>query len=231
MLGADYLELLAVPRPHPALQYFSDFLAHSEGLGAIAFATSSADASHVALARSGLHAAPPLDVSRPIELPDGTRTASFRVVLLPGDATPGSLTFLCQHFTREHVWRPEYQAHPLGATAIAELAIIDEDPIAGAERYAKILGVSPEPTDDGALVRTGSAAITFAPRSRLEHRLEGVSLPSRPPPLVAALFLRVADRSATAATLRQSGVTPRPLRDGSLALDAEHAHGVALVFV
>ena len=30
MFGGDYVELLAVPRQHPAMQYFSDFLAKAD---------------------------------------------------------------------------------------------------------------------------------------------------------------------------------------------------------
>ena len=46
MFGPDYVELLAVPKPHPAMQYFTDFLAKGEGLGAIALATDDAGGLH-----------------------------------------------------------------------------------------------------------------------------------------------------------------------------------------
>ena len=35
MFGNDYFELLAVPRPHPVMAYFSEFLSRAEGLAAI----------------------------------------------------------------------------------------------------------------------------------------------------------------------------------------------------
>jgi catechol 2,3-dioxygenase-like lactoylglutathione lyase family enzyme len=59
----DYLELLAVPKPHPAMQYFTDFLVGGEGLGAIAFATGDANAAQAELAAAGVAADPPLDFS------------------------------------------------------------------------------------------------------------------------------------------------------------------------
>src|SRR5436190_21753200 len=75
----DYLELLAVPRPHPALQYFVDYLAEGEGLAALALATEDAGAARAELAATGLATDPPLELSRPVEgLPD----ASFRLVPL-----------------------------------------------------------------------------------------------------------------------------------------------------
>ena len=230
MLGADYVELLAVPQPHPALQYFSDFVAVGDGLSAIAFATDDASAAHAELEQVGISAAPPLDLSRPIELVEGTRTASFRVVLLSAQATSGSLAFLCQQLTREHVWRPEHQAHAIGATAIAEIAFIAEDAAACAEGYARILGARPERIGDRLRLRTRDVSLTFGSRSTLEHRLAGVALPPREP-AAAALFLRCADRAAAAECLRRGGHALVEIGDGSVAIGAEHAHGVALVFV
>jgi hypothetical protein len=230
MLGADYVDLFAVPRPHPALQYFSDFVAGGDGLSAIAFATDDARAAHAELEQAGISAAPPLDLSRPIELAEGARTASFRVVLLSAQATSGSFVFLCQQLTREHVWRPEHQAHAIGATAIAEIAFIAEDVAACAEGYAKILGEIPEQIGERYRLRTRDVSLTFGSRSTLERRLAGVALPSREPS-AAAIFLRCADRATAAECLRRGGHAPVELDDGSVAVGADHAHGVTLVFV
>jgi catechol 2,3-dioxygenase-like lactoylglutathione lyase family enzyme len=230
MFGADYLELMAVPRPHPALAYFSDFLARGEGLGAFALATGDANAAHAELNAAGIAADPPLDFSRPVALADGTHNASFRIVQLPPAQTPGSRAFLCQHFTREVVWRPEYQQHAVGATGIAALAVIAEDPAGTAASYARLFDEQPRRIAEGLLVQTGSAPIAIGSRSKLGHRLDGVELPLRHRPLVAALFIRVADRARAAQALRRNGIHPVALKDGSLAIGAADAHGVALVF-
>jgi catechol 2,3-dioxygenase-like lactoylglutathione lyase family enzyme len=230
MFGDDYLELMALPRPHPALAYFSDFLARGEGLGAFALATGDANAAHAELAAAGIAADPPLDFSRPVALADGTHDASFRIVQLPPTQTPGCRAFLCQHFTREVVWRPEYQQHAVGATGIAALAVIAEDPNRAAPSYARLFDAPPQRIDEGLLVRTGSAPIAIGSRSRIGHRLDGVELPLRQRPLVAALFIRVADRARAAQALRRGGFKPVALRDGSIAVGAGEAHGVALVF-
>lgn len=227
MFARDYLELLAVPRPHPALQYFSDFLAQGEGLGALALATDDAGGLHAEFAADGIAADAPLDFSRPVgELGE----ARFRIVKLPRDASPGCLMFACQHFTRGVVWRPEYVRHAVGATQIAALAVVAEDTAGAASRYARLLAASPQAIDEGLLVPSGSAPIAFASRANLGHRLQGVGLPQRPRPLVAALFIRVADRAQAARVLRRNGLTPVALRDGSFAVNAEDAHGVAVVF-
>jgi len=227
MFGSDYIELLAVPKPHPAMQYFTDFLATGEGLGAIALATDNAGALYAELAADGIAADAPLDFSRPVE---GLGEARFSIVQLPPDASPGCRMFACQHFTRELVWRPGYRGHANGATQIAAIAVVAEDPESGAARYGRLLGAKAQRIEEGLVVQTGSAPIALASRWKLGHRLHGVGLPLRARPLVAALFIRVADRARAADVLRRNGLQPVPLADGSLAVNAEDAHGVAVVF-
>lgn len=227
MFGSDYVELLAVPKPHPAMQYFTDFLAKGEGLGAIALATEDAGGLYASLAADGVAADAPLDFSRQVE---GLGEARFRIVQLPPDASPGCRMFACQHFTRQLVWRPETQRHPNGATEIAAVAVVAEDPEAAAASYGRLLAAKPQKIEEGLLVQTGSAPIAFASRWKLGHRLHGVGLPLRLRPLVAALFVRVADRATAASVLRRNGLTTITLADGSFAVSAQDAHGVAVVF-
>lgn len=230
MFGGDYVELLALPKPHPAMQYFTDFLAAGEGLGAIAFASRDAAAAYGELRRSGIAAEAPLDFSRPVHLGAETRDAKFRIVQLPADSTPGCRTFICQHFTPEVVWRPEYQSHAVGAVALAGVAVVVDDPAQAARGYAGMLAARPAPIEEGLRVETGSAPIALATSAALGARLRGVDLPARRPPFVAALFIRVADRAIAAAALRAGGFAPAKLADGSFAIGAEQAFGVAIVF-
>jgi hypothetical protein len=209
------------------MQYFTDFLARGEGLGAIALATDDAGGLLASLAADDIAVDAPLDFSRPVE---GLGDARFRIVQLPPAASPGCRMFACQHFTREVVWRPEYQRHPNGAIEIAAVAVVTEDPQAAAANYGKLLGARPQKIEEGLLVQTGSAPIALASRWKLGHRLHGVGLPLRPRPLVAALFVRVADRAGAASVLRGNGLIPIALADGSFAVSAQDAHGVALVF-
>ncbi len=230
MFGHDYIELLAVPKPHPAMQYFSDFLAQGEGLGAFALASTDAQALHAELAGAGIAADAPLDFSRPVELDGQTRDARFRIVQLPPDATPGCRSFICQHFTPEVVWRPEYQSHAVGARGLAGLAVMAEDPASACASYARLLDAPTRRIEEGIVVETRSAPIAFGARAAWRRRLDHVRLPERPGPLVGALFVRVADRPAAAAALRRGGYAPVSLPDGSYAVGADQAHGVALVF-
>lgn len=230
MFGTGYIELLAIPRPHPANQYFTDFLLHGDGLAAIALASDDANAAHAAFQSAGIDAAAPLDFSRPVQIGAQTRDALFRIVQLPLAQTPGCRMFVCQHFTRDVVWRPQYQSHSLGATGLAAVAVVVEDPETTAPDYARLFGVTPRHIEEGLLVETGTAPIALVTRWKLGHRLHDVALPLRRRPLVAALFIRVADRARAALALRKGGFSPVALADGSYAVGADQAHGVALVF-
>jgi len=133
MFGSDYLELMALPAvPPPAFQYFADFLAKGEGVGALALATDDAAAAHAELTQAGIAAEAPLALSRPVE---NLGEARFTLVQLPPAETPGFRTFVCQHHTRDIVWRPEYQRHANGAAGIQSVSIASTDPA----RYARLL--------------------------------------------------------------------------------------------
>jgi catechol 2,3-dioxygenase-like lactoylglutathione lyase family enzyme len=227
MFGRDYVELLAVPKTHPAMQHYTDFLAKGEGLAAVALGTDDAAGLQIGLAADGIAAEAPLEFSRPVQ---GLGDARFRIVQLPADASPGCRMFACQHFSRDLVWRPEYQAHANGVQEIAAIGVVAEDPPGAAATYAKLLGAKPQPIAEGLVVQTGSAPIAIASRWKLGHRLQGVGLPLRPRPLAAALFVRVTDRARAASVLRRNGIAPIALADGSFAVSAQDAHGVAVVF-
>ncbi|HXM82807.1 MAG TPA: VOC family protein [Burkholderiales bacterium] len=122
MFGSDYIELLAVPKPHPWLEYYREFLARGEGLAALALATPDADAARAELVAAGIAADPPLALSRPVERGE----ARFRIVQLKA----GGL-FLCQHLTPELVWRPEWQSHANGASGLAAVALAEPRPFEG----------------------------------------------------------------------------------------------------
>jgi catechol 2,3-dioxygenase-like lactoylglutathione lyase family enzyme len=133
MFERDYLELLALPaQPPAAFQYFADFLAKAEGVGALALASDDAQGAYAGLTKAGIAAEPPLALSRPVE---NLGEARFTLVQLPPSQTPGFRTFICQHHTRAIVWRPEFQRHANGAQAIESLSIAVADPAP----YAKLL--------------------------------------------------------------------------------------------
>ena len=124
MFAATYVELLAAPIEHPWLDYYRRFLhEHGDGLAAIALATHDADAVYAELRAHGVAVKPPMDLSRPVE----GGVARFRLVQI--DGTPSA--FICQHLTRELVWRREWQTHKNGAAELVGASLATQKPFDG----------------------------------------------------------------------------------------------------
>jgi 4-hydroxyphenylpyruvate dioxygenase-like putative hemolysin len=232
MLGDDYIELLVSPpeNPHPSRQHYTEFAAGGDGLAAIALRTDSAREAYTEMLWAGFAPTDPVDFSRPVRLPEGSREARFRITQLGADKTPGGHVFLCEHLTRGVVWRSEYQSHRNGATALAAVAIVADDVAATANAYQRIFDTRARTIAEGLLVETGSAPIAVATRASLAKRLPGITTTARRAPKFAALFVRVGDREAATAVLAAGGMQPARMPDGSVAVGPERAHGVALIF-
>jgi len=165
MFGRDYLELMALPAsPPPAFQYFAEFLSRGEGVGALALATDDAEAAHAELTRAGVAADAPLALSRPVE---SLGEARFTLVQLAPAETPGFRTFVCQHHTRDIVWRPEYQQHALGAQALDAVAVAAPDP----DRYRALLGHLPVEVIQAPAAAVTALRIRVADRARAAEAL------------------------------------------------------------
>jgi len=232
MFGRDYVELLASPEenPHPSRQYYTEFARQGEGLAAIALQSRNARGAYTELLWAGFGPADPLDLSRPVEVPEGARDAKFRITQIPAGATPGGRVFVCEHLTRDLVWRPEHQRHANGATELAAVAILCDDVARAVKPYERLFDVKAKEIAEGLLVETGGAPLAFVTAPSLARRLPEVWVSARPVPLMAVLFVRVRDRKAAAAALAAGGLKPARMPDGSIALGADVAHGVAVVF-
>ena len=230
MFGQDYFELLMVPQRLPGREYYYDFARIGDGLAAIALKTDNARGAFGELTAAALAPSEPVDFSRPVQLPEGTKNASFRITQLGLEKTPGGQVFLCQHFSRDVVWRPEYQAHANTATGLAAIAILSNEVAATAAAYERLFDVKAKRIAEGLLVNTGDTPIAIVDDRSLAKRLPGLWISARHPPCMAVLFIRVADRDTAEQTLRAGGLHPLRMPDGSVAVGAAEAHGVAIVF-
>ena len=230
MFGRDYFELLMVPQRLPGREYYYDFARIGDGLAAIALKTDNARGAFGELTAAALAPSEPVDFSRPVSLAEGTRAASFRITQLGLEQTPGGQVFLCQHFTRDIVWRAEYQTHANTATGLAAVAILSGDVAATAAAYERLFDVKAKAISEGLLIPTGDTPIAVVSESALAKRLPGVWISARHQPCMAALFVRVSDRGMAERVLRAGGLHPTRMPDGSVALGATEAHGVALIF-
>lgn len=230
MFGHDYVELLAVPRPHPSMAYFTEYLARAEGLAAFAFSGEDGLAAHASFVRDGIAADAPFEFSRPVERAGG-RDARFRIVQLPQAATPGLRAFVCQHFTPEVVWLPEDLVHPNGATGVAGIVVACDAPVAVAAEYGRLADVAPvaSPARGGRRVRIGRVDVDFVRPAVLDALLDGAAPAGREGPHAAVLRIAVADLAVARDTLRAGGAPFEALGERALAVPASFARGVAVV--
>jgi catechol 2,3-dioxygenase-like lactoylglutathione lyase family enzyme len=228
--GNGYFELLAVPRPNPLQSYFYEFACHGDGMAALALTGTDARGAFASLQAAGFEPSEPRDLSRRVEEGSKTGVARFKITNLAPRTTPGAQVFVCQHLTPELVWLPELTSHANGATGLAAVAFIADNVAHQAGAYARIFGAWPERIAEGLKVATGTAPIAVANRQALQARLAGVELPDRAKPHLAALYIKVRDRQVAYQALRAGNFDPKRMSDGSYAIDAGAAHGVAVVF-
>lgn len=207
VLGEDYLELLGTDVPGGALR--PDIAGYPIGLNGLVFKTDDAEALSSALVSRGVPAQPAQSFHRPVDLPAGGRDeARFRTVRLdPAAALDGRL-YWCEHLTPQHVWRPDWQAHPNGALAIARVLISVRDPGRQAALFRRAFGAVAVPDGDGRLrLPCGQAEVEVAP-----HDLVRAELGDRAPDPagrgdhLALVALRVRDLDATATLLHRAGI-------------------------
>jgi catechol 2,3-dioxygenase-like lactoylglutathione lyase family enzyme len=229
MLGDDYIELLGVLAATPRNASTRDWLARREGVERVAFTTTDAAAGVAQLQARGIAASGPLDFGRPVDLPDGTSTeARFRTFDWPHDERPSGLRlFACEHLTRSAVWIPELQLHANGATGIARVELLSQDPAAAARQMARLIDRPAARQEDGAWqVPSGDAraGFVFLDRSGLAARYPDIATGDLADEGVAALVLRVADIARTRDRV------PAAECGGRLVVPATRASGQLLVF-
>jgi len=231
MFHDDYLELLGILQPTDANAARMRALARDgEGLKEMALAGPSADAARDAFAAAGLDPLAPIEFSRPVKIGGDTRDAKFRVTRLPFDKLPGLNLFMCQHYTRDVVWLPEYRRHANGVHGVAGLIVAAADPAAMAVPYAKLFGSRITAEGDGVSVGAGHARLRFVRREQLATLFPSVSFRSAAP-FVAALELASDDPKKAAAHLAKEKVTYHRATDGAIEVPSTEACGVLIRFV
>ena len=232
MFPDDYVELIGVVDRTKETNGLDSFLERREGLTGIALASDDDDGGYAALHAAGIAAAPPRDLARNLELPEGTVQPRFKLVHLPPDATPQLTAFICRHLTPEMVRRPAWLAHPNGATGLRAITVVVEDPPALARAYAGLLGAGAiTPTDEMLTVRVGRAALLFVRPGDLADLYPELDLDDAPaPPYIAGMTVVVADVAEAARVIGANGVAVAANPGSALVVPPDEACGVIVEF-
>jgi len=230
MLDRDYFEVLGVERPGPYNIDQQEMLKEREGLWALALQTDDARAAHGRLRAAGFSPSDPVDFARPVELPGRTTEARFTVLYLEAEAVPGLRLFLCQHYTRDVVWRPDYLGQANAAKSLSHVTLSLKDPGPAADAYGRVFGTKPIPTPGGFTVPAGRAQIRILATAKAAEDFAGDPVLSYRHPAPIALGLAVSDRQAARRALESRGV---PFKDSAsgLRVASTEANGVVVEFV
>jgi hypothetical protein len=177
MFATDYLELLGFGEGGATRLEIARF---PTGLNGLVFKTADADLVHREATAAVLPVLPVQAFSRPVALDEAMRDARFRTTRLDPDKIAMGRVYFCEHLTPELVWRPEWQAHPNGATAIVRVVVATSDPQRTARLFRDLFG-------SGAVADRDGRQVMAAGTSQVELAL---------PNLIAAEFGEAAAESA-----------------------------------
>ncbi len=137
ILGSEYLELIAAA---PGETRRAEILAAPFGLNGLVFGTENSAGVYAALREAGVPVEPPLEFSRPVELTEGSRDATFRTVHVTPGTVPAGRVYFCHHLTRDLVWRDEWRHHANGAIGIERAVIAAREPAVLGALFARMFG-------------------------------------------------------------------------------------------
>jgi hypothetical protein len=232
MFGEDYLELIGVVADTDQNTPTRAFLHEREGIERTAFTARDAATGAAELRTRGLDAIGPVHFSRPVDLPDGSKTeARFSVFRWPLDQRPaGMRIFACQHHTRDAVWIPAIQTHANAVTRIARIELLSPDPKAAAEFMAKLIDQPVTREADGAykLPSGGQRAdFVFLDKATLATRYPETVLTPLPAEGAVALVLGTSNLAAATTALGSIAVE----HSGMVIAPPSSATGVIVAFV
>jgi hypothetical protein len=232
MFGCDYIELIGPVGEGLAARRISRFIeTQGEGLMGAGLTTTDAEAASQSLRRAGIAAEPPSALSRQLEAPEGVLIPRFSVVTMPEGTTPGLASFLCQHLTPDLLRRPDWLAHPNGATGIVSLTVVLDQPLAAMPAYDRLFGAAAcTPTDDMVTVHTGHGLIYLVTPDGFDHLHPDIDIDPPEAPRLAAVTIAVADLDRAAEVLKANGVRSRRKSD-HIAIAPEASLGVGIEFV
>lgn len=229
ILGSEYLELIAAP---PGDTRRAEILGSPLGLNGLVFGTEDSAAAYAALHDAGVPVEPPLEFSRPVELADGKRDATFRTVRLAAGTTSVGRIYFCHHFTRDLVWRDEWRHHANGAIGVERAVIAARDPSVLGGLFARMFGADAvRPTDAGCSLALGLSRFEVMTQEALTLVFAGAAPPAEGrDEFMAALTIRTRSLETAAAAFAAGGING-VLRDTDrIVVPASETFGVTLEF-
>jgi catechol 2,3-dioxygenase-like lactoylglutathione lyase family enzyme len=227
MFATDYLELLGFAEGGTTRPEIVGF---PVGLNGLVFKTADADLVHRQAEAAGLPVLPVQSFSRPVALDGAVKDARFRTTRLDPAKVPVGRVYFCEHQTPELVWRPEWQMHPNGASAIRRVVVATADPQRTARLFRDLFGGDAVANHDRRQVMAaGTAQVELATPDAVAAEFgEAAAEPAGRSEYMAALGIKVSSLLEAAQLLRSvHGLRAERHR---LVVPASAAFNVAIVF-
>ena len=242
-LRRNFIELLGVINPD-ALEPMSggqfsfgahnaEFLRRREGMSMLVLSTEDARADAVEWRARDLRVYEPFHWSRQATLPDGSElTVAFTLTFVTNPQMPEIAFFSCQQHNPEAFWKPEFQLHDNGATAISGVTLVDEDPPRHKAFFASLMGdADMDEARDSLIVHSGDGVIRVLSPARFAEHFPDMQ-PAQAPAGTAfkAATIDASDLDQVARYLADNGVD-FVRRDASIQVAERQCCGLALEFV
>ncbi|MGH7062664.1 MAG: VOC family protein [Stellaceae bacterium] len=227
MFATDYLELLGFGASGAARPELMPF---PVGLNGLVFKTDDADGVFRHAEEAGLPVLPVQAFSRPVAIEGRMQDARFRTTRLDPAKVAMGRVYFCEHQTPELVWRPEWQAHPNGARAIARIVVATAEPRRTAALLHGLFGGSSVQSDNGRLaLAAGTARVELmTPEAAMAEFGAAAADPAGRREYLAALEIKVRALDQAAKCLH--GVTDVQAEPDRLVVPAAAAFNTAFVF-
>ncbi len=208
-----------------------DFLARHEGLSGLLLESRDAVADAASFRDAGVAASEALRFAREGRRPDGTSIrVGFSLAFARDPAGAEAVFATCQQHFPDNFWNPAFQQHRNGATGVAGIVMVAENP---SDHHVFLSAFTGErellATSNGISVATPRGSIQVMEPSAYERRF-GVA----PPDLargarLAALVVAVRDRVHVAKLLEEASIAAAE-RMGRIVVGPQHTMGATLVF-
>ena len=224
ILGTEYLELLGARTGDTGRP---EILGSPIGLNGLVFATADSASVYSALDGAGVPVEPPLEFSRPVELAEGARDATFRVVRLKPGVTDVGRLFFCHHFNRDLVWRDEWRHHANGVIGVSRAVIAARDPGVLGGLFARMFGADAvQRSAAGCTLLLGLSRFdVVTPEALAAEFGAGAASAEGRDTFMAALTLKTRSLERAAAAVKVPGVVRE---GGRIVVPASEAFGVTL---
>lgn len=235
MFPHDYFEILGLVSETALNKAQRDVLETAgEGLHAIACRIEDATGAARALEELGIATEHPNDFERPVDLPGGgTGRAAFSTVSYATREVPRGTVFMCQHKTPETVWLPSLLSHANGATGLAGIVAISDDPQSEATRFARLWKdgeVISDLNETRVLTGADSAPLILQTPEQIAAGYIGVDFTGTPAGAFAIVRITTNSMEKARAHIEAEGIQPINTANG-FAVPAEYASGCVVEFV